>query len=186
MLLCLVTIVIYIYSIQVANKYPDGIDKASGCTSISALTTKEDLKKLEQAQLMNRRREMAAKFGFTEKTSPVAGRKLPPMPKAPDKAAVSHQAKKDARHHRERAEMNAIVQPTQIADKYKDESSAVGVGEHYRRTHVNVTTKSVAEKRANNINVETLLGLSTTENISDVVDPSVATHLTTKVVHKIN
>jgi hypothetical protein len=168
--------------VQVANKYPDGIDKASGCTSISALTTKEDLKKLEQAQLMNRRRQMAAEFGFTKKISPVADRKLPPMP-SPDKAALRHQERKDARHKREQAEHHAIVQPTHIADKYKNETSVVGVGEHYRRTHVNVANKSTVEKRAKDINVETLLGLSTTEKISDVVDPSVANHLTTKVTH---
>lgn len=129
---------------------------------------------------MTRRRQMAAEFGFQKKNPPLSDRDIPPMREA---VISSREAKKNARHRQEKAELRAIVPPTHIADKYKSESSAVGVGEHYRRTLVNVTAKNgELEKRAQHINVETLLGLSVSESVADVVDPSVASHLTTKVI----
>jgi hypothetical protein len=58
----------------VNQKYPDGIDQAEGCMSVPSLMKKEDLKEKSHNQLLARRREMAAEFGFID-TKEVAMKK---------------------------------------------------------------------------------------------------------------
>ena len=164
------------FSLQVSNKYPSGIDRASGCSSISTLIVKEDREKLQQSQLMARRRQMAQEYGFGKR------RKAPDYPIPLDMTHVA--AMKQKRAAAAASELRAIIPPTHISNKYVNESSVVGVAEHYRRTFVNVTSKSDAQRRAEEINVETLLGLSASEKVSSVIsDADAPHHLTLKVTH---
>ena len=48
------------------QKYPEGIDQAEGCVSVPTLLKKEDLQEKAHNQLLTRRREMAAQYGFIE------------------------------------------------------------------------------------------------------------------------
>jgi hypothetical protein len=155
--------------LQVCAKYPEGIDKTSGCQSIATLIEKEDPKKLEVNKMRTRRRQMAQQIDNL-------------IEKQKEKVA---QQKQELQTRRQSALLSALpatvpiprqevgsglVPKTQISEKYAAETSQVGVGEMYRRTLVNVTA-SVDKKRLmmNEITTENLLGLRVNQKVGDIV-----------------
>lgn len=154
------------WSRQVCQKYPEGIDKAQGCNSVTTLIVKEDPKKLEQNKLIARRKQMNKQVNnIIEKQKQKKQKQL--SEKINNALTISNS-------HSNEEENTLILNPprTQISKKYLHETSMVGVGEMYRQRLVNVTA-TVDKKRLvmNEITTENLIGLKAKQTAGDIVAP---------------
>jgi hypothetical protein len=148
------------WSRQVCRRYPEGIDKTSGCQSVATLVEKEDPRQLELNKTRARRKQMAAQVDHL----------IEKHKERKEQEGAAQRRKKSLKQPVPRVSLAAPR--TQVAEKFAKETSLVGVGEMYRRTLVNVTA-AVDKRRLtmNEINTETLLGLRVNQRVADIVIP---------------
>jgi hypothetical protein len=158
-------------------KYPDGIDRTSGCQSVATLMVKEDPKQLEVNKMRTRRRQMAQqvdnliekqKEKVAQRNRDLQIRRQSALLSASTTTAATSGAQQQLQQ--EGLGLGLGAPKTHISEKYAGETSQVGVGEMYRRTLVNVTA-SVDKKRLmmNEITTENLLGLRVNQKVADIV-----------------
>ncbi len=140
------------------QKYPEGIDQAEGCTSVPTLMKKDDVEERKHNQLLARRREMAAQYGFID-TKEVAMEKQKKL----------YLENKNHAENLENIKLERVnMNKNQRRDKkIKQEKQNVKFHSHVAVGGGNAAAAAAASSGRATINVNSLIGCKSGQSIGD-------------------